>query len=276
MSSISSYDSYHISIEDDFAKRFDELESGSGSGSGSDNMPQISWKENELDLVCTYLKCKRNVFFWLSESIRLNALYLYVPTMLLSSSLIIVPMFTLNVYLLSSMACALTACLFTSRYFDFDVRRHTYLTYSNKYGKLHSNVDNFLAKLVYVVDKRPAFYEKTIEIEKRLSWECEGFSIPLEIRTAIPVVGCIDIFKAIHTVEMDNSALTSLYKRLKRQLEKLAKDNHEESKSRRESLIIRKKTVKAQLQRTTYASIKEALVQEYNDYLVKYDPPPAL
>lgn len=276
MSSISSYDSYHISVEDDFAKKLDELESGSGSGSGSDIMPPFSWKENELDLVCMYLKCKRNVFFWLSESTRSSALYLSVPTMFLSSSLIIIPMFTLNVYLLSSIAFALTSCLFTSRYLDLDVRRHTYLSYSHKYGKLHANVDNFLAKLVYVVDKRPAFYEKTIEVEKRLSWECDGISIPLEIRTAIPVVGSIDIFKAIHAVEMDNAALTSLYKRLKRQIEKLNADNSDASKSKRESLMIRKKSVKAQLQKTTYASIKESLVQEYNDYLVRYDPPPAI
>lgn len=273
MSSISSYDSYHISVEDDFAKKLDELESGSGSGS---DMPPFSWKENELDLVCMYLKCKRNVFFWLSESTRSTALYLSVPTMFLSSSLIIIPMFTLNVYLLSSIAFALTSCLFTSRYFDFDVRRHTYLSYSHKYGKLHANVDNFLAKLVYVVDKRPAFYEKTIEVEKRLSWECDGISIPLEIRTAIPVVGSIDIFKAIHAVEMDNAALTSLYKRLKRQIEKLNADNSDASKSKRENLMIRKKSVKAQLQKTTYASIKESLEQEYNDYLVRYDPPPAI
>jgi hypothetical protein len=275
MSSISSYDSYHISVDDEFSKRLDELESGSGSGSGSDTMPSFSWKENELDLVCMYLKCKRNVFFWLSESTRSKALYISVPTMLLSSCLIILPMFTLNVYILSSFAGALTACLCAYRYFDYDVRQHVYMSYSNKYGKLHSNVDNFLAKLVYVVDKRPAFYEKTIEIEKRLSWECDGISIPLEIRTAIPVVGSIDIFKAIHAVEMDNAALTSQYKRLKRQIGQLNMEN-DESKSRRENMMVRKKSVKAQLQKTTYANIKEALQQEYNDYLARYDPPPAL
>jgi hypothetical protein len=300
MSSVSSYDSYHISLEnydESYIKKLDELESGSASCSDScsDNenveYKKITFKEakrqllktkieeNELAIICLYLKCKRNVFNLADQTSKMHEKMLFIPSLLLSCSLVVLPYFSVNKFVSSSIGFALMSCICLFKYYNFETESKYYKSISNKYGKLHSNVETFLAKLVYVSDRQHVYYEKTREIENHLYRfkEEENIKIPYSIRLLVPVISNIEIFHSIHNVEIDQNHLITRYKNVKNEIEKINSKLKIEDKpassleNRLMFLFDNKKKIKEKLQMTNYSKIKEELEKEYRTHLMKYD-----
>ena len=280
MSFMSSYD---ISIEDhddQYIKKLNELETGSGSGSGSDsgNDDEIRCKkmlfktkteENELHLLCLYLKCKRNVFNLASRDNRIYATVITLSTFTLTSSLIVLPFLTNNnPYVSSSVSIILMTLICLSKMCNFDINHHQYKMISNKYANLHVNVETFLAKFVYMSDKQVVFYNKTREIENRLynfKEDDDSIKIPYSIRKIVPVISTIDIFQSIHNVEIEQNTLILRYKTVQSEIERIDDNN------RIKQLTDKKKKIRDQLKSTNYSSIKQQLETEYKEYLIQYD-----
>lgn len=280
MSSISSYD---ISIEDhddQYIKKLNELETGSGSGSdsGSGNDDEIRCKkmlfktkteENELHLLCLYLKCKRNVFNLASRDNRIYATLLTLSSFTLTSTLIVLPFLTdSNPYASSSLSIILMTIICLSKMCNFEINHHQYKMISIKYAKLHVDVETFLAKFVYMSDKQVVFYNKTREIENRLynfKEDDDSIKIPYSIRKMVPVISTINIFQSIHNVEIEQNTLILRYKTVQSEIERIDDTN------RMKQLTDKKKKIRDQLKTTNYSSIKQQLENEYKEYLIKYD-----
>jgi len=280
MSSISSYD---ISIEDhddQYIKKLNELETGSGSGSdsGSGNDDEIRCKkmlfktkteENELHLLCLYLKCKRNVFNLASRDNRIYATLLTLSSFTLTSTLIVLPFLTdSNPYASSSLSIILMTIICLSKMCNFEINHHQYKMISIKYAKLHVDVETFLAKFVYMSDKQVVFYNKTREIENRLynfKEDDDSIKIPYSIRKMVPVISTINIFQSIHNVEIEQNTLILRYKTVQSEIER------NDDTNRMKQLTDKKKKIRDQLKTTNYSSIKQQLENEYKEYLIKYD-----
>jgi len=275
MSSISSYE---VSVDDDFdyMKRLDELESAGSGSSGSEDIVPVSFKNpfknktdtDELDTIRIYLKCKRNAFHYASVHNGTNANLLTGLSMLLSGCLVFMPFFTIpHVITTSSAALFLSICF--SKYYRFDIYHKQYETVSRKYAALHSNVESFLAKFVYMTDKHTAFYDKVNEIEQKLHWIKEDnrdiMILPHFIRARIPFVSSVDIIQSIHGIEIEQNSLRSRYRNLKYEIDFA----HEEQRSKQ--LKAMKKKIKETLKRNNYTDIKEKLDKEYRDSLIQFD-----
>jgi hypothetical protein len=285
MSSISSYDVFVDDHEDDdYIKKLDDLESGD---SGSEDIRPISFKntpvlfkskieENELDIIRIYLKCKKNVFNLASHHNKKYAVIMCGVSMLLSGSLVFIPFISsphVDKFVFGAISLFLFCSLCFSKYSNFDIHQQQYKIISNKYAGLHSNVESFLAKFVYMTDKHTAFYEKIKEIETKLHWIKEDnrelLNLPYFIRLQVPFVSDVDIFQSIHGIEIEQNTLFSRYHNLKNEIDILKSSNRDES--RLKYLTENKKKIKKTLKNTNYSDIKEKLEKEYIHSLIKYD-----
>ena len=299
MSSISSCDSFHISIEDDddpYIKRLNELEeehSGSDSGSSSDNnlffMNDAEKTQNmkkELEIVSLYLKCKKGFY---NSEYRKHKTYsdaILFVSLFFSSSVVIFPFFSAEMVTMSSLGLITTICIFFKYYLNFDISSNELNTISLRYGKILVDAETFLSKLVYFsnkVEKQSAFYEKMREIETKLYYFAEE------------VPSSDNVFTSIHGIEMQQTALLSRYKMVNREIDQIkgktkdrtAKDRTTKDrttkdrttkdrtaldlltrdKNRLEYLKENKKKIKEQLNNPDYSIIREPLEQEYQKYL---------
>ena len=300
MSSISSHDSYHISVEDDepYIRKLDDIDSGSGygSGSGSDNgSNEITFKEaeimlkkcfetenitNELDVISFYLKCKQNMFKIATQQYKTYSNILFISSLFCSGSLVFFPFFSTEKMAISALGLLSISCISLSRYLNFDVCSDYYNNISHRYGKIHLNIETFLSKLVYFsnkIEKQTIFYEKTKEIENKLhDFKEENICIPESIRVLTPILSNINIFTSIHNVEIRQKKLINRYKNVKNEIDyilcKMNKDAtvSEKKKLRMAFLIDNKKKIKDELKKMNYLNIKEYLEYEYNTHLIKY------
>lgn len=275
MSSISSYE---VSVDDDFdyMKRLDELESAGSGSSGSEDIVPVSFKNpfknksdtDELETIRIYLKCKRNAFHYASVHNGTLANLLTGLSMLLSGCLVFMPFFT-TPHVITSSSAALFLSICFSKYCGFDIYHRQYEIISHKYAGLHSNVESFLAKFVYMTDKHTAFYDKVTEIEQKLHWIKEDnrdiMILPHFIRARIPFVSSVDVIQSIHGIEIEQNALRSRYRNLKNEIDL----SNEEPRTKQ--LKIMKKKIKETLKRTNYTDIKEKLDKEYRDSLIQFD-----
>lgn len=298
MSSISSHDSYHISVEDDepYIRKLDEFESASGSDSdnGSIEINKITFKDaermlkkcfetenntNELDVISLYLKCKQNLFKIATQQYKTYSNILFISSLLFSGSLVFLPFFSTEKTAISTLGLLSISCISLSRYCNFDVNSDYYNNISHRYGKLHLNIETFLAKLVYFsskTEKQTIFYEKTREIENKLyDFKEENVCIPESIRVLVPILSSINIFSSIHNVEIHQKRLINRYKNVKNEIEYLlCKKNGntlvDKEKIRMEFLVDNKKKIKDELKKMNYLNIKEFLEYEYKTHLIKY------
>ncbi len=285
MSSISSCDSYHISIDDEddpYIKRLDELEeehSGSDSGSSSDNnlffmndAEKTKNMKNELEIVSLYLKCKKGFY---NTEYRQHKTYsdaLLLVSLAFSGSLVVFPFFSAEKVAISSLGLLTMICIFFKHYWNFDVSSNQLNTISLRYGKIQLDVETFLSKLVYFsnkVEKQTAFYEKMREIETKLHYFADE------------VAPSNNVFASIHGVEMQQTALLNRYKMVNREIDQIkgqtardrttsdrtTKDLLTRDKNRLQYLKENKKKIKEQLNNPDYSIIREPLEQEYQKYL---------
>jgi len=222
MSSISSCDSYHISVDDEddpYTKRMDELEEQySGSDSGSDN--NTSDVENnmkkELEIISLYLKCKKGVYNLASNQYKRYSDALLIISLLFSGSLVVFPLFSAEKTAMSSLGLLTMFCIFFKNYYKHDITSHNYNMVSLKYHKLQVNAETFLSKLVYFsnkIEKQTVFYEKMREIETKLQdFKEESIQIPCSIISLMPISNNINIFSSIHDVELTQKELATRYK----------------------------------------------------------------
>ena len=225
MSSISSCDSYQISVEDEddpYIKRLNELEeehSGSDSGSSSDNNSffmndgeKTKNMKNELEIVSLYLKCKKGFY---NSEYRQHKTYsdaLLLVSLAFSGSLVVFPFFSAEKAAISSLGLISMICIFLKHYWNFDVSSNQFNTVSLRYGKIQVDVETFLSKLVYFsnkVEKQSAFYEKMREIETKLYYFAEE------------VPPSDNVFTSIHGIEMQQTALLNRYKMVNREIDQI-------------------------------------------------------
>lgn len=280
MSSISSCDSYEIEFEDrddTYMARLDELEMSHDSESDDQENMMLSFKtkpdENELELLCIYLKCKKSVFNFASRYNKQFADLLCFTSLLLSSSLIFIPFLTSRAYVLCPISIVLLGSLSLSRYYKFDLYKHQYKFVANKYAALHQNVATFLANFVYMTDKQNVFYQKVKEIEEKLNGmkehNNEFLRLPYSIQLRAPTISKVDIFHCIHTVEIDKRNLGSRYRNVKNDIiDLIATDD---VMMRRKHLKDTKRKIKDALKNTNYAYMKQRLENEYKEVLIMYD-----
>jgi len=290
MSSISSCDSYQISVEDEddpYIKRLNELEeehSGSDSGSSSDNnlffmndAEKTKNMKNELEIVSLYLKCKKGFY---NSEYRQHKTYsdaLLLVSLAFSGSLVVFPFFSAEKAAISSLGLISMICIFLKHYWNFDVSSNQLNTVSLRYGKIQVDVETFLSKLVYFsnkVEKQSAFYEKMREIETKLYYFAEE------------VPPSDNVFTSIHGMEMQQTALLNRYKMVNREIDQIkgkttrdrttrdrasfdrtSFDLLTRDKNRLQYLKENKKKIKEQLNNPDYSIIKEPLEQEYQKYL---------
>lgn len=280
MSSISSCDSFEIELEDrddTYMARLDELEMSHDSDSDEQENMMISFKttpdDNELELLCMYLKCKKNVFNFASRYNKQFADLLCFTSLLLSSSLLFIPFLTTQTYVLCPVGVALLVTLSLSRYCKFDIYKHQYKFVANKYATLHQNVATFLANFVYMADKQNVFYQKVKEIEQKLNGiqehNNEFLRLPYSIQQQAPLISSVDIFHCIHTVEIDKRKLGSQYRVVKNNIADLIVT--EDTIMRKKHLKSTKRKIKDALKLTNYSFMKQRLEKEYKEVLIKYE-----
>jgi hypothetical protein len=295
MSSISSCDSYQISVEDEddpYIKRLNELEeehSGSDSGSSSDNNSffmndgeKTKNMKNELEIVSLYLKCKKGFYNSEYKQHKTYSDALLLVSLAFSGSLVVFPFFSAEKAAISSLGLISMICIFLKHYWNFDVSSNQLNTVSLRYGKIQVDVETFLSKLVYFsnkVEKQTAFYEKMREIETKLYYFAEE------------VPPSDNVFTSIHGMEMQQTALLNRYKMVNREIDQIkgktmrdrtTKDRASfdratldrasfdlltRDKNRLQYLKENKKKIKEQLNNPDYSIIKEPLEQEYQKYL---------
>jgi hypothetical protein len=297
MSSISSYDSYDIQIEDDefFVKKLDELD-GSDSGSGSDsgyNSTGIQYKKislreaenllkkttepcnmNELNIVSLYLKCKKNVYIKASHHNKYYSNVLFMVSSVISGSLIVLPFFTSEKIAFSVVSFFSTYFVCLVKYLNYDASSMYFGKISERYSKIHLNIENFLSKIVYVSDKNAVYFEKMKEIEEKIhDLNEENVVIPSKIQTLSPFVNSINIFMAIHEREITKKRLISRYRNIINEIEYIqskwkisnpTEKTRETDKTRMAFLTENKKKTKDEFKSLNFSTMKEILETEYN------------
>jgi hypothetical protein len=276
MSSISSCDSFHISIEDDddpYIKRLDDLEeehSGSDSGSSSDNNPfftndaeKTKNMKTELEIISLYLKCKKGFYNVLFQQHKTYSDTLLLVSLAFSGSLVVFPFFSAEKVAISSLGLLTMICIFLKHYWNFDVSSNQLNTISLRYGKIQVDAETFLSKLVYFcnkVEKQSAFYEKMREIETKLQYFAEE------------VAPSDNIFASIHGMEMQQTSLVNRYKMVNREIDQIKGQFTKKAlitrdKNRLQYLKENKKKIREQLNNPDYSIIREPLEQEYRKYI---------
>jgi len=277
MSSISSCDSYQISIEDEddpYMKRLNELEeehSGSDSGSSNDNnvfFMNVAEKtknmKNELEIVSLYLKCKKCFYNVLYQQHKTYSDALLLASLAFSGSLVVFPFFSAEKVAISSLGLITMICIFFKHYLNLDVTSNQLNIISLRYGKIQLDAETFLSKLVYFsnkVDKHTAFYEKMREIETKMHYLAE--------EEVVSSKDSNNVFTSIHDMEINQTALLNRYKMVIKEIDQIKSKNSTDSKdiNRLRFLKENKKKIKEQLNNPDYSIIREPLEQEYRKYL---------
>jgi len=276
MSSISSCDSYQISIEDEddpYMKRLNELEeehSGSDSGSSNDNnvfsMNTAEKTQNmktELEIVSLYLKCKKCFYNVLYQKYKRYSDALLLVSLAFSGSLVVFPFFSAEKVAISSLGLITMICIFFKHYYNFDVTSNQLNTISLRYGKIQLDAETFLSKVVYFsnkVDKYTAFYEKMREIETKMHYFSEE---------VVSTKDSNNVFTSIHDMEINQTALLNRYKMVIKEIDQIKSKSSTDIKdiNRLRFLKENKKKIKEQLNNPDYSIIREPLEQEYRKYL---------
>lgn len=273
MSSISSCDSYQISINDDddpYTKLMDELEEQySGSDSGSDNNNTSDVVKNikkELEIVSLYLKCKTGIYNLASNQYKTYSDALLIVSLLFSGTLVVFPLFSAEKIAISSFGLITMFCIFFKNYYKYDITSHNYNMVSLRFHKLQASTENLLSKLVYFsnkIEKQSAFYEKLREIEAKLQdFKDESIQIPGTIISLMPVTNNMNIFSSIHDIELNQKTLMSRYKNINTELK-----NKTGEKDRIRFLKDNRKKIKDELNNPDYSGITDPLEKEYKLHL---------
>ena len=268
MSSISSCDSYHISVDDEddpYTKRMNELEeqySGSDSGSNDAASNVENNMKRELEIISLYLKCKRGIYNLASNQYKTYSDALLILSLLFSGSLVVFPLFSAEKTAMTSLGVLTMFCIFFKNYYKHDITSHNYNMVSLNYHKLQVNAETFLSRLVYFsnrIEKQTAFYEKMREIETRVQdFKEESIQIPGSIVSLMPVTNNINIFSSIHDVELTQKDLSTRYKTINAELK-----NKNGEKDRVRFLKDNKKKIRDKLNNPDYSGIREPLEKEY-------------
>lgn len=268
MSSISSCDSYHISVDDEddpYTKQMDALEeqySGSDSGSNDATSDVENNMKRELEIISLYLKCKKGLYNMASNHYKTYSDALLILSLLFSGSLVVFPLFSAEKMAMSSFGLLTMICIFLKNYYKHDITSHNYNMVSLRFHKLQLNAENFLSKLVYFsnkIEKQTVFYEKMREIETRLQdFKEESIQIPGSIVSLMPVTNNMNIFSSIHDVELTQKDLSTRYKTINAELK-----NKNGEKERVRFLKENKKKIRGKLNNPDYSGIREPLEKEY-------------
>jgi hypothetical protein len=145
---------------------------------------------------------------------------------------------------------------------------------SERYSKIHLNIENFLSKIVYVSDKNAVYYEKMKEIEEKIrDLNEENVGIPSKIQTLSPFVNSINIFMAIHEREITKKRLISRYRNIINEIEYIqskwkisnpTEKARETDKTRMAFLTENKKKTRDEFKSLNFSTMKERLETEYN------------
>ena len=272
MSSISSCDSYHISVDDEddpYTKRMDELEeqySGSDSSSDNNTSDVVKNMKKELEIISLYLKCKTSIYNLASNQYKTYSDALLIISLLFSGSLVVFPLFSAEKIAISSLGLITMFCIFFKNYYKYDIRSHNYNMVSIRFNKLQANTENFLSKFVYFsnkIEKQSAYYEKMREIETKLQYfKEESIEIPLSIVSLMPVTNNMNIFSSIHDIELNQKSLLSRYKNIISELK-----NKNGEKTRIRFLKDNRKKIKDKLNDPDYSGIIDPLEKEYKLHL---------
>ena len=268
MSSISSCDSFHISVDNDddpYTKQMDELEeqySGSDSGSNDAASNVENNMKRELEIISLYLKCKRGIYTMASNKYKTYSDALLILSLLFSGSLVVFPLLSAEKTAMSSLGLLTMFCIFFKNYYKHDITSHNYNMVSLNYHKLQLNAENFLSRLVYFsnrIEKQTVFYEKMREIETRLQdFKNESIQIPGSIVSLMPVTNNMNIFSSIHEVELNQKGLATRYKTINTELK-----TKNGEKDRVRFLKENKKKIRDKLNNPDYSDIREPLEKEY-------------
>jgi len=264
MSSISSCDSYQISVENDdepYIKQLDDLEE-EHSGSTENYAEKTQNMKNELELVSLYLKCKKGVYNMAYCQHKTYSDALLFISLMFSGTLVVFPFFSAEKLAISSLGVLTMVCIFSKHYYNFDISSNRFNTVSLQYGKILANVESFLPKLVYFsnkTEKQIAFYEKMREIESKL---CDFNEETVPIST---VTNEINVFSSIHSVEIKQIELQNRYKKVKREIDKIKAKNGNET--RLQFLKENQKIIKDEIKNPDYSFIRIPLEQESKVYL---------
>lgn len=268
MSSISSCDSYQISVENEdepYIKKLDELEEEhSGSDSSIDNYAEKTQNmKNELELVSLYLKCKKGVYNVAYQQHKTYSDILLLVSLMFSGTLVVFPFFSAEKVAISSLGVLTMICIFFKHYYNFDISSNRFKTVSLRYGKILANVETFLSKLVYFsnrIERQTIFYEKMREIESKL---CDFNEENVHIST---ITNQINVFSSIHSVELKQTELQNRYKMVRREIDQI-KANNNGSKPRLQFLKENRKKIKNEIKNPDYSFIRTPLEQECKMYL---------
>ena len=260
MSSISSCDSYQISVDNDdepYIKRLDELEEEhSGSdGSAENHGEKTQNMKTELELVSLYLKCKKGVYNMAYQQHKTYSNALLFVSLMFSGTLVVFPFFSAEKVAISSLGVLTMVCIFFKHYYNFGISSNQFHTVSLQYGKILANVETFLSKLVYYcnkIERQTVFYEKMREIECKL---CDF--------NEETVSNSMNIFSSIHSVELKQTELQNRYKMVKREIDQ----NKAKNPARLQFLKENRKKIKDEMKNPDYSFIRTPLEQECKMYL---------
>ena len=267
MSSVSSCDSYQISVDNDdelYIKRLDELEEEhSGSDSSTDNYAEKTKNmKNELEIVSLYLKCKKGVYNTGYQQHKTYSNALLLVSLMFSGSLVVFPFFSAEKVAISSLWVLTMFCIFFKHHYNFDISSNRFQTVSLQYGKILANVETFLSKLVYFsnrIERQTVFYEKMREIESKL---CDFNEETAPIST---VTNRMNVFSSIHSVELKQTELQTRYKMVKREIDQIKAKNG--NPARLQFLKENRKQIKHEIKNPDYSFIRTPLEQECKLYL---------
>ncbi len=261
MSSISSYESYNISIDDDnedsqFIQKMDELEeehSGSENGVGYGGIDKTRNMKKELEIVSLYIKQKSHSHNMVYKKYKTYSNIFFLISLIFSGSLVIIPYFSVEKSTISSLGILTIISIFLKK-FNFNETHIEHKVILQRCEKIQINVDNFLSKSIYIsnnIEVQNAFYEKLREMEVRIQ-DLKEF-----VSDHTSSIDGINIFSAFHDISLKQQAFLNRYKSVKFEMGQLEKKKILDERERNRLAYLRKnkKELKDSLENPDYSAI---------------------
>jgi len=179
-------------------------DSNSDSDCGSSDYESSSQIDliNELEVVITYLSCMSYLFLYYSWVYRFRANAVYIMSLLLSSTIVFVPIFSNgNQWFVSVFGGVVCAFIVYGKHAKHDLIIQKYSIVANAYSNVENELLTIKSTNTYNMDKYRHLYEKIRVAENKIVEMKKQYEMPSSAYVRFPLISSIDIFAHIHKIE---------------------------------------------------------------------------
>lgn len=231
---------------------------------------------SELDILITFMKGQKNIFFqsYLVSRRKLN--YLIIPALIITASVtIFAPLITdykWNSAIISGLNAFTAMLISIANYLKLETSAQIFYNTATIFENMETSLEFVASKLMFIdeeTEKSKIVLEKISESELKIAGikEWNKLFIPDEIRFTFPLICFINIFSFIKRMESNKKLLIVRFKDVKNEIRSLRKNKHSERsriENRLEYLSESKEKIKEELghYRNAYCYIDELFTRE--------------